>query len=216
MQRINNLFNRQLAAATAAVIMMTLTAIGCGKPPVTLNRYLLEYPSPVSGSRPILPDSIRVELFAAVQSLTTTAMIYRPKPYEASSYAYNRWQVSPSHLVTDYLLRDLRNSGLFQGVFGYQQSGGVSRFKLEGAVQEFAEVDAPDGWKAVLAISINLLDTNQEEITRRVIMQRNYCSEESMPDQTPRGLAEGMSRAMERISAQVIADVYQAASRAGR
>jgi ABC-type uncharacterized transport system auxiliary subunit len=195
----------------AFMILFFVMLSGCGKPPIVTNHFLLEYPSPAFGSRSTLNESIRVELFAAAQTISTTAMVYLPRPFETSSYVYNRWQVDPSHMVTDYLLRDLRNSRLFQGVFGYQQSG-IGRFKLEGAVQQFAEVDEPDGWKAVLAVSITLLDLKEDEVTKRAIWQKNYRQAELMPQQNASGLAQGMSRAMEVVSASIINDIYKAAS----
>jgi ABC-type uncharacterized transport system auxiliary subunit len=193
------------------LILLVVIVSACGKPPLVTNRFLLEYPSPVFGSRSTLDESIRVELFATAQTINSTAMVYLPRPFETSTYVYNRWQVDPSHMVTDYLLRDLRKSNLFKGVFGYQQSG-LGRFKVEGAVQQFAEVDEPDGWKAVLAVSVTLLDLNEAEITKRVILQKNYHQAESMPEQNATGLAQGMSRAMEVVSAQIINDLYKAAA----
>jgi cholesterol transport system auxiliary component len=198
--------------AWAAAMMLLLVGLsGCGKPPIVTNTFILDYPSPVSRSRPALDESIKVELFAAAQSVSSNAMVYLPRPVETSSYVYNKWQVDPSHMVTDFLLRDLRQANLFKGVFGYQQSG-IGRFKVEGAVQQFAEVDDPEGWKAVLALSVTMLDLNEPEVTKRVIFQKNYRQAELMPAQTPAGLAQGMSRAMEVVSAQIINDLYKAAA----
>ena len=189
---------------------------GCGKPPLVTNRFLLDYPAPVLARKALLPESIRVELFAAAQAINTTDMIYQPAPYQSAAYAYNRWQVSPGYLVTDFLLRDLRQANLFVGVFGYQQSG-IGRFRLEGAVQEFAELNDPAGWQAVLAVSITLSDLNEAEVTRRVILQRNYRQTHPMSEKTPAGLAQAMSQAMAAVSANIIHDVYQAAAhRLGR
>jgi ABC-type uncharacterized transport system auxiliary subunit len=201
----------QIAAAGVIFFLLVLGSTGCGKPPRVTNHFLLEYPSPSLGSRAVLKESIRVELFAAAQAINSTAMIYLPRPFETSSYVYNRWQVNPGHMVTDYLLRDLRNSRLFQGVFGYQQSG-IGRFKIEGAVQQFAEVDEPDGWKAVLAVSVTLLDLDEDEVTKRVILQKDYRQAEYLPEQNARGLAQGMSQAMEVVSAKIINDIYKAAA----
>lgn len=195
----------------AALLLLIVTISCCGKPPIVTNHYILEYPSPVFGGRPTLDESIKVELFAAAKYITDNAMVYLPRPLETKSYVYNKWQVDPSHLVTDFLLRDLRASNLFKGVFGYQQSG-IGRFKVEGAVQQFAEVDDPDGWKAVLAVSVTLLDLNEAEVTKRVIFERNYRQAELMPERTPAGLAQGMSRAMEVVSQQIINDLYKAAA----
>lgn len=196
-------------------VWVTLLA-GCGKPPLVTNHFLLDYPVPVLARKAPLTESIRVELFAAAQAINTTNMVYQPGPYQSATYAYNRWQVNPAHMVTDFLLRDLRQSGLFAGVFGYQQSG-IGRFRLEGTVQEFAEVNEPAGWQAVLAVSITLSDLNEPEVTRRVILQRNYRQIEPMAEKTPVGLAQAMSRAMAVVSASLISDVYQAAAqRAGK
>jgi ABC-type uncharacterized transport system auxiliary subunit len=204
-------WNLSAPAKWALLLMLVVMVSACGKPPVVTNHFLLEYPSPILGSRPTLDESIRVELFAAAQSIKSNAMVYFPKPFETSTYVYNRWQVDPSHMVTDFLLRDLRKSNLFKGVFGYQQSG-IGRFKVEGAVQQFAEVDNPDGWQAVLTVSVTLLDLNEAEITKRVILQKNYHQTEYMPEQNATGLAQGMSRAMEVVSARIINDLYKAAA----
>lgn len=194
------------------IFIYSLLLAGCGQPPVILYRYLPEYPPPVVHREPLL-DSLRVESFVAPQYLRSTNMYYRPRPYEIRAYAYHRWQAEPAALVTDMLLRDLRESGLFQGVFAYQQEG-AARFQLEGAVQEFAEVDAPAGWQAVVAVNVTLADRQQPELTRRVILNRNYQEAELMVDQTPAGLAAAMSRALARLSGRLIADLYEAARRA--
>ncbi len=197
-------------AVTALLCGLALLG-ACGKPPLVTNHFLLEYPAPVFGHKTPLPESIRVELFAAAQAINSTQMVYFPQPFQAATYAYNRWQASPAHLVTDFLLRDLRQSQLFAGVFGYQQSG-LGRFRLEGAVQEFAEVNDPAGWQAVLAVSITLSDLSEAEITQRVILQRTYRHTQPMLEKTPTGLAQAMSQAMAAVSADLIRDVYQAAA----
>ncbi|MFZ0052668.1 MAG: hypothetical protein WAK96_12915, partial [Desulfobaccales bacterium] len=77
-------------------------------------------------------------------------------------------------------------------------------------VEDFQELDEPEGWKASLAINVTLLDTAQELIPQRVVFQRNYRAVEPLVQKTPHGLAQGMSQAMEDVSAQIINDVYQA------
>jgi cholesterol transport system auxiliary component len=151
-----------------------------------------------------------VELFSVAQAFNTNAMVYQPQPFQSQAYNYSRWRANPGYLVSDFLIRDLRESGLFKAVFG-ADSTAEYRFKLEGGVVEFQEVDATDGWKASLALTVTLLDTAQEELPRRVVFQKNYRVQEPLPEKTPQGLAQGMSRAMEQVSAQVINDTYEAA-----
>ncbi len=182
---------------------------GCGTPPNAVEKYILEYPSPVISARHQLDENLTVEQFAVAQAYNSTDMVYRPNPYESEVYRYHRWRVNPGYLATDYLIRDLRNSRLFRGVFLGPNSGN-SRYQLEGTVEAFQELDEPQGWKASLAMNITLLDTAQELLPQRVVFQRNYRAEEPLVQKTPQGLAQGMSQAMETLSAQIINDVYQA------
>jgi ABC-type uncharacterized transport system auxiliary subunit len=183
---------------------------GCGKPPMLVNQYVLDYPAPVIGGKAKIPAAIKVDLFSVAQAFNTNAMVYQPQPFQSQSYNYSRWRANPGYLVTDYLIRDLRESGLFKAVFG-PDSSGEHRFKLEGGVAEFQEVDAPDGWKASLALTVTLLDTTQEDLPGRVVFQKNYRVLEPLPEKTPQGLAQGMSRAMEQVSARIVPDTYEAA-----
>jgi cholesterol transport system auxiliary component len=182
---------------------------GCGKPPNAVENYILEYSSPAMGARPQVDQNLTVEQFAVAQAYNSTDMVYRPSPYESDVYRYHRWRVNPGYLVTDYLIRDLRNSRLFRGVF-LGPNLGNSRYQLEGTVEEFQELDEPAGWQATLAINITLLDTAQELVPQRVVFQRNYRAAAPLPQKTPQGLAQGMSQSMETLSAQIIHDVYQA------
>jgi ABC-type uncharacterized transport system auxiliary subunit len=214
MMRAATMRHRLRGLISLGVVWLTILSWGCGKPPVLVNKYLLEYPSPAVQGQPV-PVAVTVERFAVAQTYNSTAMVYRPNPYKSETYNYNRWRVNPGYLVTDYLVRDLRNSSLFKAVFG-PDSANKSRFVLEGGVAEIQEVDEPDGWKAVLALNVTLLDTSQSEITKRVVFQKDYRAVEPLLEQTPKGLAQGMSRAMEKLSERIITDTYQAARGAGK
>jgi len=192
------------------VLLLFLLLAGCGKPPTLVQKYMFEYPPPVPRASQPLKEGIKVEPFAVAQAFNSTAMLYRPDAYKSEAYTYHRWRVSPGYLVTDYLLRDLRKSGLFQAVLP-STSADNGRFLVEGGVEEIQEIDAPDGWKASLALNITLLDLKEKEITRRVVFQKGYRAEEPLTEKTPAGLAQGMSRAMERLSGEIITDIYQAA-----
>ncbi len=198
----------------AALLLAALMA-GCGKPPTLVQKYVLEYPPPVPQASQPLDEGIKVEKFAVAQAFNSTAMVYRPNPYKSESYTYHRWRVNPGYLVTDYLLRDLRKSGLFQAVLP-AGSADKGRFLVEGGVEEIQEVDEPDAWKAVLALNVTLLDLKAMEITRRVVFQKSYRAEEPLAEKTPAGLAQGMSRAMARLSGEIVTDIYQAAKKRGK
>jgi len=175
-----------------------------------VNQYILEYPAPVAGGQTRLAEAVRLEQFSVAQAFNTSAMVYQPQPFQSLTYNYSRWRANPGHLVTDYLLRDLRNSGLFPAVFG-PSSTDKGRFRLEGGVAEFQELDEAGGWQAALALTVTLVDTSREELPQRVVFQKTYRVLEPLPEKTPQGLAQAMSQAMAQVSARVIQDTYQAA-----
>jgi cholesterol transport system auxiliary component len=201
---------RCLAALLALGVALALAAAGCGKPPLLVNQYVLEYPAPPTGGKARVEAALKVELFAVAQPFNTTAMVYRPEPYKSQVYNYSRWRVNPGYLVTDYLLRDLRGAGVFKAVFHYNETG-KARFLLEGGVEEFQEVDEPGGWKAALVLNVTLLDLSQEELPKRLLFQKQYRVQEPLPEKTPQGLAQGMSRALEHLSVRIVQDVSEAA-----
>ena len=135
-----------------------------------------------------------------------------PRPTQAENYNYSRWRVNPGYLVADYLTRDLRDSRLFKAVLS-ADSPSKARFSLEGGVQEIQELDQGEVWQASLALNITLVDTNENEITKRVLFQKNYQATETMTEKTPAGLAQAMSRALAQLSPQIITEVYQAAKK---
>jgi cholesterol transport system auxiliary component len=206
--------NRKPKTVFIIPLLMALLVGGCGKPPVLVQQYIFDYPSPVMKGQPATGEAIKVDLFGVAQAFNNTAMVYQPQPFKSDTYNYNRWRVNPGNMVTDYLRRDLRNSGLFKAVFS-PQTPGQARYMLEGGVEEFQEIDDPDGWKAALALTVTLLDLLEDEVHQRVVFQKNYQAMEPLMEKTPKGLAEGMSRAMEKLSAQIIADVSRAVKRVG-
>ncbi|MBI5522711.1 MAG: membrane integrity-associated transporter subunit PqiC [Desulfarculus sp.] len=201
------------ALALACLLALALSLAGClggaGKPAVTVEQYTLEYPPPALGGLAALEQGLVVERFSVAQDLNGQAMVYRPSEYQRQVYAQHRWRVNPADLCTDYLLRDLRASGLFKAVFSYQ-SPGAARFRLEGAVQEFLESDEPAGPRAALSINLTLLDLSFPDLPRRLVFQRTYQESAPMPRVGAAELAQAMSQAFAQFSQKAITDVHQA------
>lgn len=187
-----------------------LLLAACGGSPVLVHRYLLEYPPPAVRVPATLPATLTVEPFGVAQAFNTTAMLYQPAPNQSDSYRYHRWRANPGALVTDALIRDLREARLFQAVLR-PESAGDSRFRLEGGVEEILEVDTPGSWQAALTLSVTLLDVKSPDLTTRVVFQKTFKTTQPLPARTPAGLAQGMSLALQRLSGEIIQEVYQAA-----
>jgi ABC-type uncharacterized transport system auxiliary subunit len=211
--------NRQPLVFWAAAVLLVLAfipALGCNlpgsKPHVMVKQWTLEYKPPQPATSK-LPASLKTMRFQAAQGVMGTEMIYRPMPNERGVYNYNRWLVSPSDLVGDFLLRDMRAEGALAAVYSNRQPQ-RPRFRLEGGVEEFLEVDGADTWHGTLKVNLTLLDTKREEITQRLLFQRNYTVISKMASKDPAGLAKAMSQAMAKFSAQARSDIYKAIEKA--
>jgi cholesterol transport system auxiliary component len=179
------------------------------KPSYLVNQYTLEYPSPILKELTSINELVRVERFSVAQTFNTSAMIYKEGPNVRNVDPYNRWRTKPGEMITEYLVRDLRNSGLFRGVISYSDRE-ETRYLLEGQVDEFLEVSEKDSRKAVLGLNVTFLDLKKRDTAEKVIFQRDYKVAEPYTERTPAALAQGMSRAMGKISRQIILDLHNA------
>jgi len=207
--KINN--NRLWLNLVLAILLMVLIT-GCSlgaKPSYIVNQYTLEYPSPILKESTSINELVKVEQFSVAQTFNTAAMIYKEGPNLRNVDPYNRWRTKPGEMATEYLARDLRNSGLFRAVISYNGNE-ETRYLLEGQVDEFLDVSEKDGRKAVLSLHITFLDLKKRDTAEKIIFQRDYKVVEPYTEKTPSAFAQGMSRAMEKISRQIILDLQNA------
>jgi ABC-type uncharacterized transport system auxiliary subunit len=201
-----------LLSVAIPVVLLSFLLSGCigrGKPSPMVETYAFEYPSPTFGNLSRQEQTIKVERFSVAKAYNTVSMVFRPEAFKLETYASSRWIVNPGDMASDYLLRDLRNSGLFRAAFSYREYEDA-RFVLEGGLEEFLEVDEGKERSAVLTLSVNLLDLSRTGTPSRLVFQKKYRSVEPILDADPAGLARAMSNGMGKVSAQVIKDVYDA------
>jgi len=197
------------------VLLLTAACTPAKSPGRAFEYYTLEYASPVFGNRPPFNELVTVERFSSAPAFNTTAMVYRSAPSVLNTYTFHRWKSSPPEMVTDLVLRDLRQSGLFKAVFsGYDEVD--ARFVLQGRPEEFLEIEDRGSRKALLSLDITLLERSRRDAAGSVIFQKTYRALEPLESQTPVALARAMSRAMEQVSRQATSDIYEAVEKPGK
>jgi len=200
-----------LAAAWLLVSLLT-GCVGTARPPLEIHRYALEYPAPAFKEKQPLNVAIRINDFEMARSFKSRGMVYRTKAFLYGEDAYNRWRVPPSEMISDLFARDLRNCGLYQGVFS-SNDGENTRYQLSGYIDEFYEMEEGGGSRAVLALTVSLIDTARPERTGRTIFQKAYRSVQKMEKKGADPFARAMSRGLESTSSEIILDVHQAIQR---
>ncbi len=178
------------------------------------EKYTLQYSSPTFEGLPRLGAMLKVDRFVIAERFRTKDMASSPTAFTREVYSSAGWDASPKVMVTDLLLRDFRNSGLYHAVFSHRDDG-EARFILQGSVDEFLEVDDPDGPKAVMTLTVTLLYSAQKEPGRRVLFQKSYRALDPMESKTSQSLARGMSAILEQLSKQIQMDVYNAVKNPG-
>jgi ABC-type uncharacterized transport system auxiliary subunit len=193
-------------------LAIILIAGGCSalqKPSNQIDYYTLEYDSPSMDGLSRLPCILRLARFTVAPTYNTDRIVYSDRSYKRKVYAYHKWRANPADLVTSFLERDIRGSGLFQAVVP-EDSRFPSSCYLEGAVEEFYEKDTEAGWMAVLGISVALMAEDEPNVAKRVLFQKSYRVEEPCQKKNPRALAKAMSQAMSRVSEALINETYNA------
>ena len=183
---------------------------GCMKvkhPGHQIEYYTLEYEPPAGTDLVPLPYVVRIERFGVAPTYNTSRIIYREGSFRREAYVYKRWRSNPGDLVTYFLNRDIKRSGLFRAVLPHD-SRFPSSFVIEGSVDEFFEWDTTTVWTAVLTLSITLMAENEPDISKRILLQKTYQSREACRSKSPAALAEAMSRAMARVSGEIIKDLH--------
>lgn len=195
-------------------VLLTLLFCACTsgfkQPSSKIEYYTLEYEPPqVSSLGDVnkLPVVIKLERFSVAPEYNTSRMIYRSSSYRRDAYNYHQWRAGVGDLVSYYLSRDMSRAGKFTGVLSPDSRSAYS-YMLEGSVDEFFESDAENAWKAVLTVSITLMERDEPDITKRIILQKTYNATKECKRKNPKALAEAMSRAMAAISVSIIEDVY--------
>ena len=183
---------------------------GCVKakhPGHQIEYYTLEYEPPSSTDLEPLPYVVRIERFGVAPNYNTSRIIYREGSFRRKAYIYKRWRSNPGELVTYFLRRDIKDSGLFRAALPHD-SRFPSSFVIEGSVDEFFEWDTTTVWTAVLTLSITLMAEAEPDISKRILLQKTYQVKEACRSKNPAALAEAMSRAMARVSGEIIKDLY--------
>jgi len=190
-----------------SVLCLTGGCFNFKQPRNKVQYYMLEYASPEITDLAPLPVSLKIERFSVASAYNSKRILYRDASFKRDEYFYHKWRANPGDMVTDFLGRDIRSSGLFKAVLPHGSDFPFS-FVLEGSVDEFVEWDEPDGWKAVLGVTVVLMAANEPDVSKRVLFQKAYRVEKPFTEKTPRGLAQAMSMAMGDISTAIIRDVY--------
>ena len=197
--------------AALALIMAGCCALGAcvglRQPAHKISHYTFEYAPPAVEGLERLAVSLRIERFTTAAPYNSSVLVYRDASFKREEYVYHKWRAHPGDIVACCLGRDLQQAGFLQGVFLYGSSF-AAPLELEGSVEEFVAWESESGWEAVLGITVTVLAHDEPDITKKILLQKTYCTRKPCERMSPQSFVAAMSSAMAEVSSSVIKDVY--------
>ncbi len=198
--------NKVLWLLAPILCLLMMSCMNFRQPGTKVDYYTLEYEPPAPEGLSPVKGILRVLRFTVAPPYNTSQVVYRDQAFTRKTYHYHKWRANPGELVSYFLARDLRHTGLFRAVL-QDDSKIPSTHLLEGTVDEFYERDTAQAWMATLTVTITLMAEHEQDISRRILFQKTYRTTEPSKHKNPRFLAEAMSRAMAKISGEMIRDI---------
>jgi ABC-type uncharacterized transport system auxiliary subunit len=131
-------------ATTKITLAMLVLAVGfttgCGSAKVS-KHYQLTVPGnivPAADSNPI-PVTLLIGRLAAPALYREDQIVYSSSTQSMGTYEYQRWSEPPTDMIAEVMLRQLRASGHYQGVYTLR-SDMSGDFLLHGHLYDFKEV----------------------------------------------------------------------------
>lgn len=189
--------SKRILLGLALTGILTGLLAGCGKLPTT-RYYAIDTRLPSSPATRTLPLDVAVARFRASQMLAQDRLVYR-EGHQVNYYNYDRWSVPPPDMLTDVLIRSLRDSGMFRSV-ATMQGGPKVDYLLRGYLEQLEEVDAPDGVTARVALRLEAVDMK----TNAVVWTGRGSANRPVAERSVTGVVRELNEGIEESLQQVI------------
>ena len=181
-----------------AGLALTGLLAGCAKLPTT-RYYAIDTRLPPAPATRTLPLDVAVARFRASQMLSQDRLVYRQGANVVNYYNYDRWSVAPPDMLTDALIRALKDSGMFRSV-ATMQGGPKVDYLLRGYLEQLEEVDAPDGVSARVALRLEAVDMK----TNAVVWTGRGSANRPVAERSVTGVVRELNEGIEESLQQVI------------
>lgn len=196
---------------TLTTLLLVLATACGGKLPET-RYYQLATKSASSAASDRTGVVLAIQPLDADPAYDDERIVYRINPYRLDYYNYHRWSTAPGTLVADFLERTFERSGRFRSVTR-DTTAQDAPVTLGGRLVALEEVDtSKTQWVGRIVIELTLTDSASGD----VLWSEQFEETEPLPSQTPEGLAQAISVALDRIAQRALPHVADLAIAAAR
>lgn len=193
----------RLGQAPLALLVLGIAA-GCGASRPS-NYYQLSVPGAVApATAQPLPVTIVVALPAAPDLYRDNRLVYAVGDQKIGAYEYERWIGPPPELIRDVILRNLRASGRYQGVYTPQGKAGGD-YTLRTRLYEFKEQDSGSSLTGRLTMDVELLNNK----TGDTVWQTYYNHDEPISAKTVPDVVASLNRNVQMAANDIASGMDQ-------
>ena len=149
-------------SSVALLFLAVFPLLSCGGVPRT-HYYTLRLPPAPAGSDPRTSFLLGVERFRAAHVLRDDRILFYESPLQLNYYEYHRWSSDPATMLTEQVMRALRQMGIFSEV-RLLPSREPTDYVLRGRLNNFEEIDYDAGGKVRVALELALLRSRDHKI----------------------------------------------------
>ncbi|MCX7981643.1 MAG: ABC-type transport auxiliary lipoprotein family protein [Syntrophales bacterium] len=193
-----------------SIILAVFFLYGCftsSPPPSAVTQYhAIDYPTPPMIKKWDKKTTLKLEFISSLTPFTHPEMVWQNRPYSREILRRQRWLAPPNVMVEHLFLRDLKQA-LPSLIVLSREDMENGRFVLEGRIMEFLGEEREGVSFARLSLHLILIDTDERDPIKRIVLQKAYGGEDKLSSRTPSELARGMSVVLERLSREVTKDL---------
>jgi ABC-type uncharacterized transport system auxiliary subunit len=191
-----------LGILAVGVFALTGSLVGCGsmKP---IKYYHLTYPSESPVGEGAIDATLMVRPFETSHLYLDDKIVYGFSSPEMGTYEYQRWEEPPVEMLQNALVRGLRSSGRFGGVYTIRAEANA-QYTLSGHLYEFKEVEG-ESIMARLNYEVRLRDRK----SGIVVWTHPYNHDEPAAQKSMSSFVEAMDRNVNRSVQDVQAGLLE-------
>ena len=148
-----------------------------------------------------LPVTLLIGRLKASHLYREDRIVYSAKGEQMGTYEYQRWADPPTEMVQQLLLRELRASGHYAGIYSQSgESGGD--YLLYGSLFDFKEVSG-DPLLARVSLELELRDIK----TGSTVWTHSYSHDEPVNSKDTSAVVAALSRNVQRAVSEICASL---------
>jgi ABC-type uncharacterized transport system auxiliary subunit len=185
-----------LPARRLVFLAFLLMSSGCGSTR-PIKYYQIAYPTPTTSGSETIDAVLMVRTFEASHLYMDDKIVYGMDSPEMGTYEYQRWAEPPVEILQDSLVRGLRASAHFKGV--YRLRSDISgQFVLGGRLYDFKEVDG-----ATVVARLSYETRLRDRKTGLTVWDHVYNRDEPVTEKTVSAFVQAMDKNVQRSVQEV-------------